>query len=76
MAITKESAQFYQQTLEVTRKQISDLNSQIEEELARVKERLAELQASKNAAKQIYDGACRILGIENDLEKEEDQPAE
>jgi hypothetical protein len=76
MAISKESMQFYQQTLEVTRKQISDLNSQIEEELARVKERLAELQASKNAAKQIYDGACRILGIENDLEKEEDQPAE
>ena len=65
MAISKESMQFYQQTLEVTRKQIGDLNTQIEEELARVKERLAELQASKNAAKQIYDGACRILGIEN-----------
>jgi hypothetical protein len=76
MAISKESMQFYQQTLDVTRKQISDLNTQIEEELARVKERLAELQASKNAAKQIYDGTCRILGIENDLEKEEDQPAE
>jgi gas vesicle protein len=76
MAISKESMQFYQQTLDVTRKQINDLNSQIEEELARVKERLADLQASKNAAKQIYDGACRILGVENDLEKEEDQAAE
>jgi len=76
MAISKESMQFYQQTLDVTRKQISDLNGQIEEELARVKERLAELQASKNAAKQIYDGACRILGIENDLEKEDDQQSE
>jgi hypothetical protein len=76
MAISKESMQFYQQTLDVTRQQIADLNRQIEEELARVKERLAELQASKNAAKQIYDGACRILGIENDLEKEEDQASE
>jgi hypothetical protein len=76
MAISKESMQFYQQTLDVTRKQINDLNSQIEEELARVKERLADLQASKNAAKQIYDGVCRILGVENDLEKEEDQSAE
>ncbi len=76
MAISKESMQFYQQTLDVTRKQINDLNTQIEEELARVKERLADLQASKNAAKQIYDGACRILGVENDLEKEEDQAAE
>jgi hypothetical protein len=72
MAISKESMQFYQQTLEVTRKQIADLNSQIEEELARVKERLAELQASKNAAKQIYDGACKILGVENELEKVEE----
>lgn len=71
MALSKDQAQFYQQTLDVTRKQINDLNSQIEEELAKVKERLAELQNAKNAAKQIYDGACKILGVENDLEKEE-----
>ena len=73
MALSKEQIQFYQQTLEMTRKQISDLNSQIEDELAKVKERLAELQNAKNAAKQIYDGACKILGIENDLEKDEDE---
>jgi hypothetical protein len=76
MALSKEQAQFYQHTLEMTRKQINDLNAQIEEELAKVKERLAELQNAKNAAKQIYDGACRILGIENDLEKEEEAGAE
>jgi hypothetical protein len=58
--------------MEMTRRQIADLNTQIEEELARVKERLAELQNAKNAAKQIYDGACRMLGVENDLEKEEE----
>jgi uncharacterized protein YPO0396 len=72
MALSKDQAQFYQQMLDMTRKQISDLNAQIEEELAKVKERLAELQNSKNAAKQIYDGACKILGIENDLEKEDE----
>jgi hypothetical protein len=76
MALSKEQAQFYQHTLEMTRKQINDLNAQIEEELAKVKERLAELQNAKNAAKQIYDGACRILGIENDLEKDEEAGAE
>ena len=68
MALSKEQQGFYQQTLEMTRRQINDLNGQIEEELAKVKERLAELQGAKNAAKQIYDGACRILGIENDLD--------
>ena len=75
MALSKDQTQFYQQTLEMTRRQINDLNHQIEEELAKVKERLAELQNSKNAAKQIYDGACRILGVENDLEKGDEAEA-
>ena len=34
--------------------------------------RLADLQTRKNAAKQIYDGACKMLGVENDLEKVEE----
>jgi hypothetical protein len=71
MPLSKEQEQFYQTTLEMTRKQVTDLNVQIEEELAKVKERLAELQNAKNAAKQIYDGACKMLGVENDLEKED-----
>lgn len=71
MALSQDQIQFYRQTLDMTRKQIGDLNVQIEEELAKVKDRLAELQNARNAAKQIYDGACRILGIENDMEKEE-----
>ena len=40
MALSKEQEQFYQSTLEMTRKQI-------------------------------YDGACKMLGVENDLEKED-----
>jgi gas vesicle protein len=71
MALSKEQAQFYQQTLDMTRRQIGDLDSQIEEELAHVKERIAELQKAKEAAKQIYDGACKMLGVENDLEPDE-----
>ena len=76
MALSQDQIQFYRQTLEMTRKQIGDLNGQIEEELAKVKDRLAELQNARNAAKQIYDGACRILGIENDLEKDEEAASE
>jgi hypothetical protein len=72
MALSDEQLKFYKNTLEVTKKQILDLNAQIEEELARVKERLAELQTARNAAKQIYDGACRILGMENDLDTGEE----
>jgi len=76
MSLSKDQAHFYQQTLEMTRKQIGDLNAQIEEELAKVKDRLAELKNAKDAAKQIYDGACKMLGLENDLEKEDVAAAE
>lgn len=76
MPLSQDQAQFYRTTLEMTRRQIDDLNTQIEAELAKVKERLAELQNAKNAAKQIYDGACKILGVENDLEREEEAASE
>jgi ElaB/YqjD/DUF883 family membrane-anchored ribosome-binding protein len=72
MALSEDQAKFYKQTMEMTRKQIVDLNAQIEDELSKVKERLADLQARKNAAKQIYDGACKMLGVENDLERVEE----
>jgi hypothetical protein len=61
MNLTDEQAQFYRQTLEIARKSIDELNVQIEEELAKVK--------------QIYDGACKILGVENELEKVEEPEA-
>ena len=76
MALSKEQTEFFQTTLDTTKKQIAELNVQIEAELAKVKEQLAELQNAKDAAKQIYDSACRVLGVENDLEKEEDAPAD
>jgi ElaB/YqjD/DUF883 family membrane-anchored ribosome-binding protein len=76
MALSKEQTEFFQTTLDTTKKQIVELNGQIEAELAKVKEQLAELQNAKDAAKQIYDSACRVLGVENDLEKEEDASAD
>jgi hypothetical protein len=72
MALSEDQTRFYEQTLDMTRKQINDLNAQIEEELSKVKERLADLQSRKNAAKQIYDGACKMLGVENELDKDEE----
>jgi hypothetical protein len=61
MALSKDQTDFYQRTLEMTRRQITDLDAQIEEELSRVKERLADLQNARNAALQIYDGACKMV---------------
>ncbi len=41
----------------MARKEIEDIEKKIEEELARVKQRLIDLQNAKKAARQIYDGA-------------------
>jgi hypothetical protein len=71
MALSKDQTEFYQRTLEMTRRQIADLDAQIEEELSRAKERLGALQSAKEAARQIYDGACKMLGVENELEQVE-----
>jgi hypothetical protein len=71
MALSEEQAQLYHQTLELARKQIDELNGQIEQELSRAKERLLELKSAQSAARQLYGFACKMLGIENDIEAEE-----
>lgn len=75
MSLTDKQRNFYEQTLEVTRQEIADLDRQIEAELAEVKERLKDLQKAKKAAFQMYDAACLRLGIPNDLEGTEGEPA-
>ena len=67
MELTKEQRKFYEETREMARKEIEDIDRKIEEELARVKQRLIDLQNAKKASRQIYDGACSRLGVKSDL---------
>ncbi len=71
MALTEQQRSFYENTLAVTKQEIADYDQQIEEELAKVKDRLAELQNDKEAALAMYDAACKRLGIPNELEDED-----
>ena len=73
MSLTPEQKQFYQNTLAVTKKEITELEDLIQQELAKVKDRLNELQSAQKAARQMYDAACLRLGIPNDLEEAESQ---
>jgi hypothetical protein len=73
MSLTQDQKQFYQNTLAVTKKEIGDLEALIQEELAKVKDRLNELQNAQKAARQMYDAACLRLGIPNDLEEADSQ---
>ena len=69
--LTDQQRKFYETTLQVTKQEINDLKEQIEEELAKVKDRIAELQNAINASKQMYAAACTRLGVANDIEDEE-----
>lgn len=76
MTLSEQQKKFYENTLQVTKQEIDDLDRQIEEELSKVKERLAELQNAKKAARQMYDAACLRLDIPNDLAEEDEDEAE
>lgn len=69
--LTDQQRKFYETTLEITRAEISELKDQIEEELSKVKDKIAELQVAINASKQMHAAACARLGVHNDLEDEE-----
>jgi ubiquitin len=71
MPLTDQQRRYYEDTLADTKKDIVDLDRQIEEELAKVKDRLAELQNAKNAKRQMYEAACMRLGVASDLPEEE-----
>lgn len=71
MSLSDENRKIYEQSLRVAREEIQELDSQIEHELASIRERLIDLQSSKKSALQLYAAACGRLGIPNDLEEEE-----
>jgi DNA anti-recombination protein RmuC len=73
MMLSPDQRKFYEHTLEMTRREITEVEGEIQEELAKVKDRLAELQNAQKAARQMYDAACMRLGIPNDLEEAESQ---
>ncbi len=66
----------FEELMNETRDDIQRIESQIERELAEIKERLAGLQNEKKAQLTIYGGYCQLLGIPNDLETQEDEDLE
>ncbi|MCK4942634.1 MAG: hypothetical protein KAS65_03610 [Candidatus Aminicenantes bacterium] len=69
--LKSEDKSFYETTQKEAKKKIEIIDATIEEELARVKEKINSLQEQKKAIRQIYDGACVILGVKNEFEEEE-----
>ncbi len=76
MSLTDEQRKFYESNLKVIRSEVDDLKQQIEDELAKVRDRIMELQNDKEAALQMYGATCNRLGVGNDLKDEEDAMVE
>jgi len=69
--LNEDATAFYETTLKESKKQVEIIDAKIEEELARVKETINQLQEQKKAVRQIYDGAALVLGVKNDFEEDE-----
>jgi archaellum component FlaC len=69
-SLSDSQKKFYEEALQQTKKEIQDIEGQIQEELAKVKQKIADLQSGQKAARQMYDAACQRLGIPNALEDE------
>ena len=66
--LTDQHKQKYDMARQMAQDELDQLDREINAELARVKERLLELQQAKKAVKQIYDGACARMGIKSVIE--------
>lgn len=71
MPLTKEEAEIFERRLQMARQQLQEIDREIERELAEVRERISALQEKRTASLKIYDAACTMLGVENDLAGEE-----
>jgi len=69
--LTDSQKKFYEEALQQTKSEIQDIENQIQEELGKIKQKIADLQQGQKAARQMYDAACQRLGIPNDLEEED-----
>jgi hypothetical protein len=66
--LTEQQKHKFEVTRQMAKEELEALDREISAELARVKDKLLELQQAKKAVKQIYDGACARMGVKSVLE--------
>jgi hypothetical protein len=66
--LTEQQKHKFEVTRQMAKEELEALDKEISAELAKVKDRLLELQQAKKAVKQIYDGACSRMGIKSVME--------
>jgi len=72
MALTRDQEELYRKTLEEVRRQIDEIEVQIEEEIKNVRIKLGDLQKAKKSLLSVYRGMAGLLGEEIETEEEDD----
>lgn len=71
MGLSKDQEELYKRTMDEVKRQLDNLDDEVEKELQKVRRRLAELQESKKSLKMVYEGTAKLLGVEVEAEEEE-----
>lgn len=71
--LTDDQRQFYEDARQRTKSEVEEFNNQIEAELAKVRDRIQDLKQGAEAARQMYDAACLMLGEPNELDEDENE---
>ena len=71
MPLSKDQEDLYKKAMDEAKKQIEDIDAQMEKEIQKTREKLAKLQESKGSFRQMYEGAAAVLGVEVEFEEEE-----
>ncbi|MGD1010747.1 MAG: hypothetical protein ABR951_11440 [Candidatus Aminicenantales bacterium] len=71
MGLSKDQEELYKRTMGEVKRQLDNLDDEVEKELQKVRRRLAELQESKKSLKMVYEGTAKLLGIEVESEDED-----
>ena len=72
MALSKEQEDVYKKAMDEAKKELDNVDSNMQEEIQKARQKLAELQESKKHYRQIYEGTALLLGIKVEPEEESD----
>ena len=71
MGLSKDQEELYKRTMGEVKRQLDNLDDEVEKELQKVRRRLAELQESKKSLKMVYEGTAKLLGVEVETDDED-----
>jgi len=71
MGLSRDQEELYKRTMGEVKRQLENLDDEVEKELQKVRRRLAELQESKKSLKMVYEGTAKLLGIEVEADDED-----